>query len=233
MLLRQTMLGCKLKAPSPHLLVVAEVRPATIPSTLLDVIGEYSAQPERVVSEMCAHEKAAPRIRVVDIAVQLRQRGVHLVVTLADSYRAVAHTEMHDDRGQIVRERTIALAQPAQGMTHHDVRKEWKRRVRSGRRLQEGERETWIIEQRIDATVGETCFELAELRIRPTRENAQRELRVITREVLSRIGENHEAVTSVACLYPEGVRGSRGRCYTADGENRRDAITLALSIGDC
>src|SRR5689334_17551938 len=110
MLLRQTMLGCELKAASPHLLVVAEMRAATIPSTLLDVIGEYSAQPERVVPEMRAHEKAAARIGIVDIVVQLGQRGVHLVVTLADSHRPVAHTEMHDDRGEIVGKRTIPLA---------------------------------------------------------------------------------------------------------------------------
>ena len=46
----ESMLRRELKSPSSHLLVIAEVRAAAIPSTLLHVIRKDSAEPERVVA---------------------------------------------------------------------------------------------------------------------------------------------------------------------------------------
>jgi len=104
MLLGKPMLGGKLKAATPHLLVVAELRPATIPPTLLEVIREYPAHPQSIVPEMCAHEEAASRVGIVDVVVEIRQGGVDLIVTLAHPCRTIADAEVNDHRREIISE---------------------------------------------------------------------------------------------------------------------------------
>ena len=83
MLLGQTMVGGELEAAPSHLFVVLEVRTAATPATLLDVVGKDAAQPERVVAEVRLHEKAAARVGIVEIAAELRDRVVDLVVGAA------------------------------------------------------------------------------------------------------------------------------------------------------
>src|SRR5438128_1361965 len=96
------MVGRELKSAPSHFLIVLEVGTASPPAPLLDVIRKNSAQPERVVPKMRSHEEAATRIRIVDVAEELCERTVHLVVGRRDSLRAIAKTEMDHERAYVV-----------------------------------------------------------------------------------------------------------------------------------
>ena len=67
-LLGKAMVGGELKAASSHLLVVVEIGTAAAPATVLDVVGEDAAQPERIVPEMRLYQEAAARVGIIEIA---------------------------------------------------------------------------------------------------------------------------------------------------------------------
>src|SRR6476620_11821567 len=103
----QAMVGGKLKTATTHFLVVLEIRTATPPAALLDVVGKDSAQPQRVVSEMRPHEKAAASVRIVDASNELRERAVDFIVGRRHALSAVAKAEMNDERTDVIRHSAV------------------------------------------------------------------------------------------------------------------------------
>src|SRR5262245_16608463 len=96
--------GGELEAAPPHLLVVIEVRTTAPPATTLDVIGEQSAQPQRVVPEVRPTEKASLRISALDRRSELGKRVVSLIIALCHAVRAFAQSELDEETRNIVGE---------------------------------------------------------------------------------------------------------------------------------
>src|SRR5262249_14290285 len=136
-------------------------------------------------------EKGAPRIRIVDVLAQRDDRIVDLVVARRDAACAVAKAEMHDDRGYVVRKPAIVLASLPECVTNHHVREERQGRMRAARVSNQRGRQARVVENRVDSLVGETLLEHTELLARVASENAGRELRVVPRELMTSVGENH------------------------------------------
>src|SRR5690348_15670162 len=106
-------------------------------------------------------------------------------------------------------------------MTHHDVREQWQRRVRAGGGAHEGDGKRGIIEDRVDSIVREPHFELTQLPVGAARENAHRQLRVITREMLSRVSENHRAGPPSVLCTPKTHWGHRQMLYRGQRQMKK------------
>src|SRR5690349_5378082 len=120
------MRGGEMEAAASHFLVVVEVGAPLPPATLLDVVGEQPAQPEGVVAEMRTHEKAAARVRIVDVPKEIRQGIVRLVVASRDTMRPTVYAEMQHDRRNVVGEVTIIFAGTQQRMANDHISKQRK-----------------------------------------------------------------------------------------------------------
>ena len=116
-------------------------------------------------------------------------------------------SKVDDDRREIVGETAIALSQTPEGVPYHHVRKEGQRGMGRLRRAHERHRQSGIVEDCVDPIINEARLKLLQLCCRSAREDAHRELGVVTCETLARIGENHE----VTDLRPLGVPRSPRR----------------------
>src|SRR5262249_33264793 len=96
-----------------------------------------------------------------------------------------------DDRGYVVRKPAIVLASLPECVTNHHVREERQGRMRAARVSNQRGRQARVVENRVDSLVGETLLEHTELLARVASENAGRELRVVPRELMTSVGENH------------------------------------------
>lgn len=78
----------ELEATPAHLLVVIEVRSTTPISAVFDVVGKEAADPQRVVAQMCASEKAPLCIGAFDRVAEFGERVIALVVGFTNPIRA-------------------------------------------------------------------------------------------------------------------------------------------------
>src|SRR3954469_15376335 len=113
------MFGSEREASASHLLVVLEVWAAALPATVFDVVGKETAEPERIVAQMRLDEKAAARVRVVEVLTKVHDGVVDLVVHWRDAARAVAEAKVDDDGRHVVRESAIVLTCSPQSVTDH------------------------------------------------------------------------------------------------------------------
>src|SRR5690242_21911333 len=121
----------------------------------------------------------------------------------------IACRKMHDEGSDVIGESPIALAQPAQRVPDHDIGEKWQGRVRARGGAHDRRRQSRVVEDRVDPLIREALLEFRELRRGASSENAHGQLRVVARETLSRVRENHETTTSVSCSYPEVIFRSR------------------------
>lgn len=101
-LFRQAMLRRQRKATLAHFIVILEIGATTPPPPFRHVIGEHSPEPQCIVAQVSAYEKAARCVAMVHISQQRSDGVVDLIVRRADPVRIVAHGEVDDDRRHVV-----------------------------------------------------------------------------------------------------------------------------------
>src|SRR5437660_1106883 len=106
------MMRGELESPPAHLLIVLEIRPAATPPAMLDKIREDAAEPERVIAHVRSHQECSAGVVVIDVARQLRERIVYLVIVRRDAVRPIAETEVQHDGADVVRQSAVSLACP-------------------------------------------------------------------------------------------------------------------------
>src|SRR5687768_4174079 len=157
------MLRGELEAAAADFLEVSQVRTATSPLALLDVVREKSGEPERPISEVNSNEKGSARVAIVHVIHQRGKRVVHLVVGVADAFRSTAWTKGKQHGSEIVAQGAIALAGTQQRVPHHDVQKQRKRRVRAEARLDQRDGKALVVENRVEALIHEPLLDTPQL----------------------------------------------------------------------
>jgi hypothetical protein len=140
---------------------------------------------------MSAHEEGSPGVGTLRVFEKARQRVVLFVIGRCRSRRTVLHPEMHQDCGDVIGQRSIILAHTAQRVSHDHVTEQRQRGAAPQRLLYQCAEEPGIVEHRIDALCTQLRFCVVGPTDAGTREEMHSELRIVTRERVANVREDH------------------------------------------
>ena len=104
---------------------------------------------------------------------------------------ALTRAEVDDDGADVVGQCAVRLSSLAERLPDHHVGEQGKRGVCAAWVAKQGTRQPRIVQHRIDAFVGNASLQLRQLFPGVAGDDACRELRVVARQMMTCVGENH------------------------------------------
>ena len=185
------MIGREFIAAAAEGLVVGDVGAALPQLSRGDVIGKEPGQPERVVAEMHQHPEAALTAGGLEVLQDVHEIVMPLIIVPVDAPRAIAVTERHEHRRQVVGEVAIIDATPPQRMPHHHVEEEVVGRHQQRAHREQPLGQLGIVEQDVGALALQAALEGAPAGRRPAAEQQEHEVEIVGAEAAPGVRSYH------------------------------------------